>query len=353
MLLLQYGFHASTTGNHFAKAADDSGDSWDVQALGWGQSVRLGGAPYAGSLWVDSGIRTFQLQTHVAPFPTAAFFIDVHLQLPVYVAMAGLFDHVFVAQRDYLPPIQAVNASAKWLPLACPSQFLTSRRALEFEVGFVGNVRPSTRREAILVHLEKRFIMNDWRRSYSTEEMADVYRRSAIVVNDPIYGDVNMRFFEAMGSGATVVTPKIGNGLSEIADEGTHYATADFEAPESIVDVVDSLLRSGEHEKIGAAARDLVASEHTYSHRLQTVVASLEEPGSAPIRQMSRQERARTLSDVANATASSALAIEALRTAGFGDALVLRNVALAGARATRRRMRTRDVRRDLRRAERT
>ena len=40
--------------------------------------------------------------------------------------------------------------------------------------------------------------MNDWRRSYSTDEMADVYRRSAVVVNDPIRGDVNMRFFEAM-----------------------------------------------------------------------------------------------------------------------------------------------------------
>ena len=35
--------------------------------------------------------------------------------------------------------------------------------------------------------------------------MGDVYRRSAVVVNAPIRGDVNMRFFEAMGSGTVDV----------------------------------------------------------------------------------------------------------------------------------------------------
>jgi glycosyltransferase involved in cell wall biosynthesis len=351
VFLLQYGMHPSTTGVHFEAAARERDDSWDIRRMRHGQALRLDGVSYKGSLWVDSGIRSFQVGAHAAAFPTAAFFIDVHLQLPIYVAMAGLFDHVFVAQPDHLSSIRAANANAKWLPLACPRALVETPRERVFEVGFVGNVRPGTRREAILDHLAKRFAMNDWRRSYSTEEMADVYRRSAIVVNDPIDGDLNMRFFEAMGSGAAVVMPRIGNGLREIAEEGTHFAIADFDSLDNIADVVSSLLESGRHEKIGGAARELVAAKHTYEHRLSVVVDAFREPASAPIREMSRRERARYLSEAANATASSALALEALRAARFGDPKVLTNAAMAGARAARRRLATRAVRRTLREAE--
>ncbi len=69
--------------------------------------------------------------------------------------------------------------------------------------------------------------MNDWRTHHSVDEMADVGRQH-VVVNDPINGDVNMRFFEAMGSGATVLSPKIGNGIAELATVGEHYDIADF-----------------------------------------------------------------------------------------------------------------------------
>jgi hypothetical protein len=351
VFLLQYGFHPGTTGEHFAAAARRRRDQWDVRAMRYGEQVTLRDASFEGSLLVDSGIPVFQLGSDAAPFATAAYFIDVHLNLPAYVAMARLFDHVFVAQPDYLPSILAVNPSASWLPLACPVEFVHSDRELEFEVGFVGNVRPGSAREKVLEHLDEAFTMNDWRRSYSTQEMGDVYRRSAVVVNVPIRGDVNMRFFEAMGSGATVVTPRLGNGLSEIAVEDTHYVTADFSSVDDIVRVVSELLASGRSNAIGRAARDVVAERHTYDHRLQTVIDSFALPTQAPIRGMSRRERARYLGVAANATASPSLALEALRAARWRDAFVLKDVALAIARAARFRQATRSVRRELRQAE--
>jgi hypothetical protein len=350
VFLLQYGFHPGTTGVHFEAAARRRTDEWDVHPMAYAQSLPLRDAPYEGSFLVDSGIRVFQRQAAAAPFPTAAYFIDVHLHLPSYLALAGLFDHVFVAQPDHLQAFQATHPSAAWLPLACPAEFVTARREPEFEVGFVGNVGPGSPRETVLLHLEKHFVMNDWRRSYTTEEMGDVYRRSAVVVNVPIRDDVNMRFFEAMGAGAAVVTPRLGNGLPALADEGRHYAVADFDSVDDITAVVTSLLRSGQAEVIGGAARDLVAERHTYDHRLQAVVDSFAQHGSAPIRTMSRRERARYLGTAANATASASLAREAIWTARGVDIAVWKNVGLASARAARRRALTRAVRRSIRAA---
>ena len=51
--------------------------------------------------------------------------------------------------------------------------------------------------------------MNDWNRSYSIEETAEIYRHSKIIVNisrDDYPQDANMRVYEAMAAGALLMT---------------------------------------------------------------------------------------------------------------------------------------------------
>jgi len=55
------------------------------------------------------------------------------------------------------------------------------------EIGFVGRTNSNmyVTRRRVLSMLDRHFQMNDWRRRYSSEEMAAIYRLSKIMINIP------------------------------------------------------------------------------------------------------------------------------------------------------------------------
>lgn len=339
MLLVHYGHHPGTTGVHFAEAARADPSRYAVAPFPPGHHLRLPVRSQAdGYLWIESGASSYPLATHAAPYPTGGYLIDVHRHLALSRLQAALFDVVFVAQKDYVDTIRRVNPQARWLPLASPSSFLDAERQPRFDVGFVGQARPGTRREKVLSACNAHFGMNDWRRRHTVEEMKHIYRRSRIVVNDPAGGDVNMRFFEAMGSGAVVVTPALANGLSELAEEGQHYVVADMDDVAGLVDSLSRLLASTDLEDIGKRARALVAEKHTYEHRLATTTAALvDAPLEAPIRAMSSRQRARHLAVLADSIADFRFGC-GLLPRHLTDGATAYRVGRALAKATKRKM---------------
>jgi len=68
--------------------------------------------------------------------------------------------------------------------------------------------------------------MNDWSRRYEPEEMARIYRQSKIIVNiarDDFPQDANLRTFEAMATGALLLT-SLPTELTEIGfEDGVHF----------------------------------------------------------------------------------------------------------------------------------
>lgn len=135
-----------------------------------------------------------------------------------------------------------------------------------------------------------------------------------------------MRFFEGMACGAVVVTPLIGNGVEAVAKEGEHYLATDFRQPQSVAEYVLAILKTDTAE-IGMRARNLVASGHTYHHRITAIKEVL---GStqpvAPVRSMPPRERARHLLRLAETYGDTTVAAHALRGAGvdgqvFGHAV--------------------------------
>ena len=253
-------------------------------------------------LWVESGAVSYPLGLAQASVPTAGYLIDVHRHLPLSLLQAALFDVVFVAQRKYVDAISVINVNTHWLPLAAPAWLLEVPRGIQFDVGFVGSLAQSVQRRRVIEAIGSRFATNDLSRRYSIEEMARVYASSRIVVNPPVGGDINMRFFEAMACGAALMSPQLGNGVEELATRGLHYETSDFSSEESVLQAVQDLLRSGRDREIAARARALVRDRHTYGHRLETIRTLLSESAaSAPVRSMTAREQSQHLLQLAEA----------------------------------------------------
>jgi Glycosyl transferases group 1 len=219
--------------------------------------------------------------------PVIGVLIDVHQELSIRLAYARYFDHVFVAQPDYLPQFRALpHPSTHWLPLACDPDvhFIPGQERIH-EVGFVGKfgVRGSGRFDTLTRVLEQ-FVTNDTTRTYSPREMGAIYSRSKIVFNKSINGDLNMRFFEGLAAGALVVTDRIGNGLADVAREGEHYVGYSS-VEEAIAVIRHYLAHDGEREAIARRGQAHAFTHHTYASRMARILEAMHRPDAkAPAR---------------------------------------------------------------------
>lgn len=235
------------------------------------------------------------------PCPTAAYFIDVHLDLRSRLQMSRFFDAVFIAQKDYLPRFLEIgHQHAHWLPLACdPEVHHVVPETRTLEVGFVGKLgHPGTRRYDILTRVLPRYRTNDYRRSYSPRDMARIYSQSKIVFNASINGDLNMRVFEALASGALLVTDRIQNGLPDLFEEGMCYVGYSTFA-EAIEKIDHYLAHDAERSRIAREGQRVALEFHTYRHRWDQIMELTPKAyGRAPARGYSRDELRKLYSDV-------------------------------------------------------
>jgi len=203
------------------------------------------------------------------PCTTAAYFIDVHQDLASRLRLSRFFDVVFIAQKDFVSAFENIgHPNVHWLPLACdPEIHGRPHEVRKFDVGFVGKLGlQGTWRHDVLTTVLPRYKTNEYNKFYSPRAMADVYGQSKIVFNASINGDLNMRFFEALASGALLVTDRIKNGLEELFMEGKHYVG--YTTIEEAIEKIDYYLANPEEQmKIALAGQKLALDAHTYHHR--------------------------------------------------------------------------------------
>jgi hypothetical protein len=220
-------------------------------------------------LFVDPPPARWPIGLEDLPCRTAAYLIDTHQDLGLRLTYAPFFDEIFVAQCNDVAAVRAAGyPHAQWLPLAADRTFARDpNRWRPLDVAFVGKLGdPATARHQVLDAITTMFHTNDVHRNYSPGEMRELYGRAKIVVNASIAGDVNMRVFEAIVSGALLVTDRIGNGLDELFTEGEHYV-AYSSAGEAQAVIAHYLTAGEERIRIAAAGQRRVLARNTYDHR--------------------------------------------------------------------------------------
>jgi glycosyltransferase involved in cell wall biosynthesis len=227
-------------------------------------------------LWIDPGGRYFPTGIEELPIPTACYLIDVHLGRWRYQA-ARFFDAVFVAQKDHVDSYRQAlgHDQVYWLPLAAASDVHRQHDLPRiYDVGFVGNIERGHRKTARRRRLKliaERFRTNDFYRSYTPEEVGQIYSQSRIVFNTSIAGDVTMRVFEGAACGALVLTDSVDNGLDELFNIGSEIVTYSDDA-DLLGKIARYLAHDEKRERIARAGQRRVLAEHTYGHRVQRVV---------------------------------------------------------------------------------
>jgi hypothetical protein len=209
---------------------------------------------------------------------TAWYGIDTHMDYAKHLRIGRLFDVTFVAQKEYIGRLRTDGLrQVHWLPLAFATEltpeFIPERT---IDISYVGsnNAAINPERHALLDSLRREFPSHSFGQA-SPREMEMIYGKSLLVFNKSINNDVNMRFFEAAGVGAALVTDRVkDNGLEELFEEGEHYIV--YRDKEDLIEKVRSLLADRTRcSRIGAQARRHVLDRHTYRHRIETLLQTV------------------------------------------------------------------------------
>lgn len=228
-------------------------------------------------LETDPRFRFFPEGLLEAPVPTAFWAVDNHLNYRWHKEYARQFDVTFFAQKDYIPAAQRYGAAnVHWLPLAADAEYhRIEPRPGKYAVSFVGNISKGRRR--FFDSIDPDIPLNIVSGVYE-QDMAQILAESKIGLNVSLREDLNMRFFEVLASGALLVTQKIEAGVSDLFQDGVHFASHHFTDVSKILKyyLENEPLRAG----IAARGRELCLSRHTYRHRCEELIeVALSDPG--------------------------------------------------------------------------
>lgn len=177
---------------------------------------------------------------------SAWYAIDSHMDLAKHLQIAQLFDVTFTAQKEYVSKfLEKGIQQCYWLPLAFDSFFVPVKDVEKvYDISYVGTMdfRFHKEREPLIKSLQAAFPKSFFGRA-KANKMYEIYAQSQLVFNRSINNDLNMRFFEAIGSGAVLLTNKLyKNGLEDIFQEGVHYIIYE---KDSVVEVAKHFLEKG------------------------------------------------------------------------------------------------------------
>lgn len=236
--------------------------------------------------WLDSGPSKVPDALEKVNAFKVCYLIDTHVALDLRLEMARHFDVVFLAQKAHVKVFQDAGiANVFWLPLACsPGLHLATHGERIYDVAFVGSVggEHNARREKLLRRVKERF-PNSVIGQFWPDEMARIYAQSKIVVNVSANRDVNMRVFEAMASGALLVTDEA-DGLEDLFVDGEHLVV--YRNDDDLIGVIERYLEdlppsvppyTGGRLEIAAAGQALVLETHTYDRRVEEAFLKIDE----------------------------------------------------------------------------
>ena len=206
--------------------------------------------------------------------PIFYYSVDVHHHVDRHRELLPLVDDMWVAMSDYADRLQIDGKPAQTMPLWA-SRFYEPAPERTYGATFVGTMNPK-------LNLERVVFFEQLKRKAPVEvltgEYTSIFSRSTVVINQTVKGDLNFRVFEAMLSGALLITEKTGNGLLDLFTDGTHLVTyARGDADDAAEKIAYYVAHPDEALAIGSRGRAEILAKHLPVHRAECLIGHLKQ----------------------------------------------------------------------------
>lgn len=190
------------------------------------------------------------------------------------VVQSEFVDFVFYAQSREGNKFDPNKSD--WLPNAHDSVLYEPKfkkwKDREIDVAFVGEVEKRNERKNLISLIKENFPSVETSNSSSLEEIYELYNNSKIVIN-PCLGDLNLRMFEGMGSGALLISnpDQLNNLWSNSFVDGLTYFK--YQDDNHAIELIKAALSNPQtSERIACYAQSLTFLKHCYTDRAKQIL---------------------------------------------------------------------------------
>jgi hypothetical protein len=205
--------------------------------------------------------------------PKVWYAVDVHLHHNWYKHYAVLFDKVFCAQKNYVDIMSTYTPDVEWMPvfyLGSHINFVPWIKRNHF-ISFVGSMdgTKNPQRVALFDQIKKLGIdVNIISGPYEP-----VYSTSKIVINQSVANDLNLRFFEAAGCGALLITDRLTHSMTEILTPDEDYLVYSHGNITELIEKINWVRDNDEAaEAMARRAQSKIIQNHLEIHRATRIV---------------------------------------------------------------------------------
>jgi hypothetical protein len=232
--------------------------------------------------FIDFNDSLYQLNKYPQFHPRAYFVWDAfHVSMAYVGQVAEVFDIAYFAEKNVVDPLIAQGLdNIRWLPTAFYPGIYKSLTDIEkkYAFSFIGQpdatvVRKGKTRKEFFTELQSKYPSYVGQSVYG-EEVNKIYNQSKILIDRTIWANMGTRTPEIIGSGgfSLINKGKIKTGLEKLAIDGVHYVSYDDSLSDCIEKMEYYLSNEKERNKIAQAGYKHFLANHTYKHRLQTIL---------------------------------------------------------------------------------
>ena len=153
--------------------------------------------------------------------PKIFYSVDTHHHYQWHGLYGALFDHVLVAQLQYLESFPHNQGRVSWFPPWAPI-YLEPASEKTIDVCFRGTFDPALNPNRVTFFKE---LAEKMPIDYGSGEYTKSYPLAKIVINQAVKADLNFRVFETLMSGALLITPEGATGLDALFTAGDDLVT--------------------------------------------------------------------------------------------------------------------------------
>lgn len=249
----------------------------DAAVFGWNDLVRMAGWEPDVVVTADKSRPPFVLGMEDFPCLTALYCVDTHIHSwhPMY---AQAFDVCLASLRDHLPFFYGKRLPEDRIWWSPPFARDHDRPLLQTEKCwdclFVGST------DAVALPRRARFL-TDVREKFpglhaTRGDYRALFGKGRVLLNHCEHGDLNFRVFEALGCGGTLLTPRVGHGLTDIFTDGEHLVLYEPDDADDAAAKIRSLLRDARRaEDMAREGLRVVDAGHRARHRAQAFTDNL------------------------------------------------------------------------------
>lgn len=217
---------------------------------------------------------------HELECPMIFYGVDTHLHTDFHCQFSQTVNQTFIAHKDYIKEFERLKIDGpEWLPVWAGT-YLEPQEPKKYDVSFVGTLDPEINPERVAFFSKLKNLVNI---HLLTGDYRTIFPFSEVVINQTLKSDLNFRTFEAMMSGAALLTERIDNGLTDLFEPNEDLMLYDRNNAEEASEMIRLMLGDrNKCKKIARSGREKVLNFHTQKHRARKILDMIPEIKTKP-----------------------------------------------------------------------